>query len=160
MTQPERRFRQSSQGLILLCLLSVLLVLFAVALIVIGHPPAGTGLAIAGAFIGIAVAAPILAASRSRLRDVTVGPQGLRLAGFVGLDTVLPWTDIQSVRFVRLNSWRLHAYAIVTVADRRTTLYLPEMPSGEVRRHARTRRVCRRGGHAYGCSAGRVDPGW
>jgi hypothetical protein len=39
------------------------------------------------------------------------------------------------------------------------TLYLPRMPSGQVRRHARTRGGCRRGGHVGVCSDGRAGAG-
>jgi hypothetical protein len=44
-------------------------------------------------------------------------------------------------------------------AKLRTTLYLPKVPSGQVRRHARTRGGCRRGGHVGGCSGGRAGVG-
>jgi hypothetical protein len=43
--------------------------------------------------------------------------------------------------------------------SRPRTLYLPEMPSGQVRRPDRTREGCRRGGHVDGCSGGRAGPG-
>jgi hypothetical protein len=91
------------------------------------------------------------------------------IVAFELVDAILAETSTVQARLRELPS-RVGMYFVVAmclfpeVGYRRVwakmTLYLSRMPSGQVRRHARTRGGGRRGGHVDGCSAGRADPGW
>jgi GNAT superfamily N-acetyltransferase len=75
------------------------------------------------------------------VRDRPVGFVGVDPVGSVPLLVVDPATQSRGCGTALLDA----------AVHQLRTLYLPRMPSGQVRRHVRIRRGFRRGGHVGGC---------
>jgi hypothetical protein len=65
----------------------------------------------------VIVSGPVLMAYRARLREVSVGPGGVALRGFFGLNRELAWADISAVRFVPYGVGGPPWYAVFVLAS-------------------------------------------
>jgi hypothetical protein len=104
MVDGERRFHQgrgsSGVGLAMLVGAVAVALLLGVSVIAAGN---GSPL-VFWIFLGLAlvggIGVPLAILGRARLRELSIGPDGIDLRGRLGLDRHIAWSDVVAVRFV------------------------------------------------------------
>ncbi len=114
MVQPELRFRRTMASLAVFYLVCLALGAFAVVVLIETHGSAAPTM-VPGAVLALVIG-PLLGTYRERLREIGVGPDGVRLSGF-GLDRRLSWADLGAAGFLHIGGPRSVVFVAFALRD-------------------------------------------